>query len=381
MFIRSISFALFLLLAACDSGRPCSICGPNCRPQQTLRESARMSKFIVVGTLTNPRMIGQEGLTDFRVDDVIQPDVSLGQQKLLTIQQFVPVNPANPVRHLFFGRIVNGKVEIVHTQEMAGGAVVDYLKAGLSIADRDRVAVLQFSYKYLDSASADVANDAFFEFAKASDLEIAQLAGKLPPDKFRNLLTDPKTPVDRLGIYAYLLGACGTKDDAAVLAAVIGKNDERTRQALSGLLGGLIELRPDLGWATVQAVLGDPKRPYSDKLAAVSTLRFCHAAKPQSRKEIIQAFSSIVERGDLADLAIEDLRRWQWWELTRQVLAQYSKPTHSAPLVRNSMVRYALSCPEPEAVEFVKWLRQTDPNRVAGQLETLNNEKPLKTTP
>ena len=44
----------------------------------------------------------------------------------------------------------------------------------------------------------------------------------------------------------------------------------------------------------------------------------------------------------LADQAIEDLRRWGYWDLTTDVLAQYSKPTHAAPIVRRSIVRYAL---------------------------------------
>ena len=181
---------------------------------------------------------------------------------------------------------------------------------------------------------------------------------------------------DRLGIFAYLLLAPRgiQRTDADVLLALINKNDERCRLALSGLLGGLIELRPEQGWATLQAIIRDPKHAYSEKMAAIGTLRFCHASKLKSRPQIVQVFSSIVEFGDLADMVIEDLRRWQWWELTRQVVSQYSKPTHSAPLVRGSIVRYALACPERDAVEFVKWLRQTDPALVDRQEKTLKNE-------
>jgi hypothetical protein len=381
MFNRSVLFALVVFLAVAQPGRPCSICSANFRPQQTLRQSARTAEFVVIGTLNNPRMVGQNGLTDFHIEEVVQPNVALGQQKVLTIQQFVPVDPKNPLRFLLFGKFVNGKIEVVASQPIGGRTAIEYLKASLRIDDRDRIAVLQFCYKYLDAIEADVANDAFFEFARATDLEIAQLAGKLAPEKLRTLLNDPKTPADRLGIFAYLLGACGTKNDADVLAALINKNDERSRLALSGLLGGLIELRPEQGWAAVQAVVRDPKRHYSEKMAAIGTLRFYHASKPQSRPQIVQVFSSVVEQGDMADMVIEDLRRWQWWELTTQVLVQYSKPTHSAPLVRRSIVRYALACPERDAVEFVKWLRQTDPNLVARQEETLKNDILPKTNP
>ena len=138
-------------------------------------------------------MAGDTGLTDFQIEEVVQPHPALGQQKVLTIQQFVPVDPKNPSRFLLFGKFVNGKLDVVASQPTAGRAAAEYLKASLRVDDRDRMAVLQLCYGYLDATEADVANDAFFEFARATDLEIAQLAGKLAPEKFRILLGDPKT--------------------------------------------------------------------------------------------------------------------------------------------------------------------------------------------
>jgi len=78
-------------------------------------------------------------------------------------------------------------------------------------------------------------------------------------------------------------------------------------------------------------------------------------------------------------MAIEDLRRWQWWELTPTVLAQYGKPTHAAPLMKRAIVRYALCCPQPVAAEFVKARRLAEPQLVETVEESLEFEKPLPT--
>lgn len=384
MHMRIVVLAVSVLLAFGERGQGCSICDPNFQQKPTLRQSARLAKFVVIGTLSNPRLDGEKGLTDFTIEHIVQNDASLGKQKVLTIPGYIPVDPKKPPRYLLFGDIINGRLDILQSRLVRGTDAVDYLKSSLKIDDRDRVAVLQFCFKHIDAADADVSSDAFHELAKASDQEVAQLAKKLSPEKFRKLMKDPNTPADRLSIYAFLLGACGNKDDANLLIALIRKNDERGNAALSGLLGGLIELRPEQGWAMVQQILRDPKRPFSDKFSALGTLRFYHACKPtESRKEIALSLSAVVEFGDMADMAIEDLRRWQWWELTKTVLAQYAKPTHVAPLVRRSIIRYALCCPEAEAGEFVKARRLAEPDVVKQVEQALEFEKPIppKKTP
>ena len=77
----------------------------------------------------------------------------------------------------------------------------------------------------------------------------------------------------------------------------------------------------------------------------------------------------------MADLAVEDLRRWGLWELTPKVLAQYGKPTHSSPIVRRSIVRYALCCPNPEARRFVETTRQQQRELVEDVEDSLQFER------
>jgi hypothetical protein len=83
----------------------------------------------------------------------------------------------------------------------------------------------------------------------------------------------------------------------------------------------------------------------------------------------------LVGQGDMADIAVEDLRRWEMWSLCVEVLGQFPKQTHAAPIVRRAIVRYALSCPKPEAKSFIAELRKTDADIVGDVEESLRFEK------
>jgi hypothetical protein len=111
-------------------------------------------------------------------------------------------------------------------------------------------------------------------------------------------------------------------------------------------------------------------------MAVLGTLRFYHGWKPtESRQPVLRCFAELLGQGDMADLAIEDLRRWQLWDLTGEVLAQFGKASHSAPIMRRAIVRYALSCPNPEAKDFVAGLRTSEPALVADVEESLQFEQ------
>src|SRR5262249_14945357 len=202
--------------------------------------------------------------------------------------------------------------------------------------------------------------------------------GKLSPDKLRGWLKDPQTPAGHLGLYAMLLGACGGDEDASLLRSLIASPNDRTTPALDGMLAGYIRLRPKEGWDTTLGLLRDEKQPFLVRYAALRTLRFYHGYKPDdTRAQVLQGLAATVPQGDVADLAIEDLRRWQIWDRAGDVLAQYGKKSHSAPIMRRAIVRYALSASphNPEAATFVAELRKTDPGLIKDVEESLQLEK------
>ena len=122
--------------------------------------------------------------------------------------------------------------------------------------------------------------------------------------------------------------------------------------------------------------LKDANKPFTQRYAVLRSLRFFHGWKPQeTNREVTRGLGMAVEQGDVADLAVEDLRRSENWDLTAAVLAQFSKKSHGAPIVQRSIVRYALNCPKPEAKTFIDAVRTQDAGMVKDGEEKLQFEK------
>ena len=371
---RVAALAGVLLLIA----RPlpaCTFCDGSIRSQQTLRTHYSQAKVVVHGPLKNARFdpATDNGTTDFHVSTVLKDDPARRDRTVLTMQRYQPVTGTAPPDYLLFCTVAGGNLEPGYLLP-APPAVSAYVKAVAALDDRDPVGRLAFFFGHLDSTDPTVAADAFAEFARAADGEILKAARRFDAAKVRKMLADPKTPVERLGVFSFVLGVCGTPADGAFLATLLSANppSERVSAAFGGLLAGYVLLDPKGGWAFTAAVLGDDKRGYAQRLSAVGTVRFFQATRPaESKPHVLSCCAALLPHGDLADQAVEDLRRWGYWELTAGVLAQYAKPTHAAPIVRRSIVRYALSCPTDDARAFVDAARRTDPKLVRDVEEML----------
>src|SRR5262249_37500772 len=161
---------------------------------------------------------------------------------------------------------------------------------------------------------------------------------QLSAERLRRWLQDPNTPAERLGLYAFLLGGCGQVRDAALLRALLENPSERVVNASDGILSGLIHLAPKEGWDWLQRTMQDGKKPLPVRLTVVRTLRFYHAWQPEAtRKPVLATLAAMVAQGELADLAVDDLRRWKIWDLTPQVLALPTRKGFDAPLMQRAL--------------------------------------------
>jgi hypothetical protein len=378
----SVLGTLAISVAVTSPAWPCSLC-TNFAQAATLRQDAARAKLVLYGTLANPRLhtdsngLAAGGTTDLHIERVLKSDPFLGDKKVIELPRYVPItDPKNPPKFLIFCDVFKGKLDPYRGVSLKSTIALDYLKGATALDGKDRIKGLLYFFDYLDHTDSVVSQDAFAEFAKATDQEIGQVAGKLSADKLRAWLQNPQTPVERLNLYGFLLGGCGGAKDADLLRSFVEKPSERTKSALSGLLSGYIRLRPREGWELALALLRDSQRPLAERFAVLGTVRFYHAWKPEeASKEVLRCLSVLLEQGDMADMAVEDLRRWQMWDLTEDVLAQYGKKSHAAPLVRRALVRYALSCPRIEATRFIAELRKHDPGLVADVEELMRLDK------
>ena len=137
-------------------------------------------------------------MTDLVVEQLLKNDSKQADPKSILLNRWIPVDNRKPAKLLVFVD-VTPQFDPYRGVPLKGADMGAYLKLALKLDDRDRNASLKFYFQYLDHTDPDVAADAFLEFAKASDAEIADVARQLDPAKIRQLLTNPKTPADRVG--------------------------------------------------------------------------------------------------------------------------------------------------------------------------------------
>jgi len=314
--------------------------------------------------------------TELTIEAALRSDPIIARKKVLDLGRYLPADAKNPPRFLVFCDVIKDKVDAYRGIPIRSAEGLEYVKKALALNPKDAAGNLDFYFRYLEHPDKEIAFDAFLEFVRANDQQIGQASGKLSAEKLRGWLKDPQTPPERLSLYAFLLGGCGSDADAAFLATQLKDDGERTVNAYDGYLGGYIHLRPREGWEKVVSVLRDGRKPLPVRLAVVRTVRMYHGWKPkESRDDVLKSLAAMIGQGELADIAIEDLRRWHMWDLTPDVLALYGKKGFDAPIMQRAIVRYGLSCKDETAAKFIAERRRSEPELVKEVEESLQFEK------
>lgn len=368
--------ALALILAAAPVWA-CSFCGDSPRRRATMRQECGRAGAVVLARLVNPRLVpGADGaaVTDARIEAVVRPHAALTAS--FTVPRYVPPAADGPPLFLLFCDVRGTTVDAYQGVPVRSRAGAEYLARAARLPVGDAVGRLVFFADHLDDPDPEVAADAFAEFAKAPDAEVAAAARRLPVARVRKLVADPATPPERLGVFAYMLGSRGDAADAARLRARLESPDGAAREGFGGLLAGYLLLAPEEGWAWLGGRLSKGEFPLQQRLAAVNTLRFFRQLRGEAaRQTLIPLYRHLVADEMVCDLAIEDLRRWGWWELTPEVARAAALPTHAAPIVRNGVLRYALCCPHAAAAPLVAAARRERPEVVRDLEESIALEK------
>ncbi len=379
MFHRTL-FSVLTALLVVPPALACSLCRGTQAP--TLREEAAQStaKLILYGSMASPHRVGDGYVTDLNVEVIVRDHVILGKRRVVEVPRYIPVtDPKNPPRFLIFCDVYNDKLDVFRGVPVKSRVAVEYVRGALELDTKDRAARLKYYFRYLEDPDPEIAEDAFREFAKTNDQDLGTLAAELPAEKLRSWVGNEQTPAHRLGLYAFLLGAHRDPRDADLFRRLLDNAGERTLVAYDGLLGGYIQVQPERGWELALATLRDEQRGFTERLAVVRTLRFFHGWKPEeNRAKIYQGIDLVLARNDMADLAVEDLRRWREWDLTPRVLALYGRKGFDAPIMRRAILRYALSCPRPEARQLAESVRKSDPDLYKDVEESLQYEKEAK---
>lgn len=374
--VAGLMFALPSPTAAC----------PFCSPMgETLAGEVNQADFIVFGTLSNAKRDPNDptafnkGTTDLSVDLVIKDDPAIKGKKVVTIPKFIPPDPKNPnQKHLVFFKQYGGQLDAYRGEAVAADSKLpEYLKGAIAVRAKDSLTRLTYFFDYLEAPDLVVSSDAYSEFGYADYKEIRALADKWKGDatKGKQLLAwlkDPNTRPTRYGLYGLLLGHCGKAEDATALRALLDDKDRAYSSGLDGVVAGYVLLDPKAGWDYLLGIVGDPKKDFSVRYAGLRTVRFFWESRPDiiPNKQVLDAMKVLMEQPDLADLPIEDLRKWKVWDLAPVVLGYAAKESHNTiPIVNRAVLKFAIaaSWADPKntaAAEFVARARQKDAKKV-----------------
>jgi hypothetical protein len=338
----------------------------------------------MVGTFSNPRLDGgtlEGGHTDFKIKEVLKKHEFIANKKTITLPKYMPPTKSEWV---LFCEVYKGGLDAYRGVEVPPDSdMVRYLKGLLAVKDQPIGERLLYYFKYLNSREFEVSMDAYREFAKADYADYRAMASKLNPDTVAAWLEDPKTPVYRLGLYASLLGHCGNAKHAEILRKRLDDAHRRNSSNIDGILAGYLMLlhkegKTKEGLAYLRKVIGDRKQDYLSRYAALKTVRFFWTTRPDifSKQELVDSAALLLDHPDMADFAVEDLRKWERWEMTGRILALFNRGTHTTPILKRAILRFALKSPDPAAVAFVKQQRARDPEYVEDAEEILRLEAP-----
>ncbi len=365
---RNCILVIAVLLAVPATGRSPCLVFP--RPQdQTLREVAAQSNFVVfVRVENNPNQHNQCDTSSLIIRDVLKDDPSIARRPVFRRPLIPSKDARNPLTLLTFGDVFQNKPDLFYGV-VGGPALADYARGLLAVVPKGDVAVLRYCFDFLDSKESAVAEDALFEFSRATPANVARAARKFEPAKVRRWLADADLPPNRLSCYSFLLGNCGERQDAALLRALLDREVKKGRtDALSRICIGYILLDPTEGWLAVRKLAERPTNNFYVRCTALVVVRFFFTERPNlAKKDLLAVISPLLDQADIADLAVADLSKWRCWDLTERVIALADKHYDQAKmerLVRRSVIRYALRCPDPRCKTFLAEQRKKDPELV-----------------
>lgn len=352
---------------------------PFCTMQgQTLTGEVGTASMVLFGKLSNASEKNET--VDIEIESVIKDHPARGKAKKLTLSRYVDLSlTGDKDRFLVFCDIFKGKIDPYRGMALkVGSKLPEYLQGALKVKDKPVTERLKFFFDYLDNDDTEISNDAYKEFGNSDYADFKAMAKDLPVERVIKWLKSPDTPSFRMGLYASMLGHCGKEKDAKVLKALLDDPERKAGSGVDGILAGYTMLKPKEGWAYLQSVLKNRKEEFMFRYAALRAVRFLYDYRSDvmDKKQLIDGVCLLLDQEDIADLAIEDLRKWQAWDKASKVLALVGTEAYKQPIVKRAVLRYCLQCSgNKDAEAFVAARRKADPKAVEEADELLKLEQ------
>jgi hypothetical protein len=378
MKIVSALLTLALVVLVPTIALTCPFCQQQTGP--TFAEDFSKAEIVVLGTFTNATKGGKlsDSSTEFAIEQTIKDHPLLKGKKSLTLPRYL--QPSKE-KFLIFCDVYKNELDPYRAIPLASeSTMVKYLTGATAIETHPAGEKLRYYFDYLNSPETEIGLDAYRQFAKAPYSDYAEMAKKLPADTIAAWMRDPKTPAYRLGLYASLLGHCGKAEHAALLRKMIDDPEiRRSGGGVDGMMAGLVMIDPT-NWEHVDHLMLDPKQEFQLRYSAFRTARFFWDIRPDlvPKATLDKSVANLMQDHEMSDFAIDELRRWQRWEHTKEVLDLFNKKSHNLSVIKRAILRFALQSPEQSAKTFVAQQRSRDAGWVTDTEELLKAETGAK---
>jgi len=171
-------------------------------------------------------------------------------------------------------------------------------------------------------------------------------------------------------------------DDAKVLRELLDDSERRQGGGIDGMLAAYLLLDQKAGWKYLQEALKNTKEDFLFRYNALKAVRFLREYRTEVPKaDLEEAACVLLTQDDVADLAIEDLRKWRSWGKADKVLGLVNTPLYKIPIIRRAILRYSLQAQDSvaEAKEHVAAVEKSDKDAVAQAKELLALESEVRT--
>lgn len=240
---------------------------------------------------------------------------------------------------------------------------------------------LRYFLKFLEFPDQMISNDAYAEFANAPYEDIATLSKDMPREKIRKWLSDPETPVTRIGLYGLLMGLCGQGEDVEFMEKKINEPTKDFRLGIDGVISGYLLLTGSDGLDKIDESKFVPKDvAFSETYAAMQALRFMwtYGDGRIDKARLRKSMRLLLDRPELTDLVVADLARWDDWSVMNRLMEMYGAEDYNIPSIKRAIVRYLLvatkgknkngggpdAATTEKAKELLAKLREEDPKTV-----------------
>jgi hypothetical protein len=328
---------------------------------QTLSQQIETMDVVLIASADSPEAS----------EDIQQREVSMKIEYVIKGKQFVEIE--GTLTPLYSGKVFKGDRFLLTgagTEEIQWSCVPitpraeQYVKKLSEVDKRDEIDRLRFYLKYLDDKEKLLSQDAYDEFATAPYPTLKKMKDDFDHDQVLQWIHRSEMMPTRRRLHLMMLSVCGTEDDLPLIEEMFTSNRKTARSGLDAMVACYLMLSGEKGLATIRDhFLSNQSASYSETYAAVQALRF-HGTEGGviDRMAIAKSMHPILDRGNMADIVIPDLARWEDWSQIDKVKQLYFGSNQNNAWVRGSIVNYLQACPKPEAAVVLEELKKADPD-------------------